>query len=162
MRSCLAVVLAGAVGRRIICPDSPLPLPPPLPLHQPLSHQLLPSHCALAFTAPGVADAINAAANPHQPARPARLQPPAAAACAAALCRKLLKVEDDDAPSLRISWPIFFLLIRDPVQDPEPVQQLLTGGRLVARDPSASQPLPPPPGRLARAQTVPNAEHNTL
>jgi len=55
-------------------------------------------------------------------------------------------VEDDEAPTLRISWPIFFLLIRDPVQDPEPVEPLLTGGRPVARDPSCTQPLPPPPG----------------
>ncbi len=71
-------------------------------------------------------------------------------------------MEDDEAPTLRISWPIFFLLIRDPVQDPEPVEQLLTGGRLVAREPSASQPLPPPPGRLARALTTPVPTHTTL
>lgn len=32
-------VLAGAFGRRIICPDSP----PPPPLHYPLLHQLLPA-----------------------------------------------------------------------------------------------------------------------
>lgn len=65
-------------------------------------------------------------------------------------------MQDDDAPLLRISWPIFFLLIRDPVQEPEPAEQLRAGGRLVAREPSAAQPLPPPPGRLARARTAPD------